>query len=335
MTQKNEKNEKSEISHIATIGGSLRDLSFIDFSMLGLKIYHINDPKLLDYFSEVSIDDFAQRNHDFVVTNSKHDNDNLYIDSEYLNILVPISINRSPELNIYFDAVNALRLIHPSELAIRNVFHSQIESEKIYIGSFATFEHNRIGDYKDLYKYYFTYPEKYISSTNKFLKIYFERINNLLYVKNALKYYNGAFQLNDKEMAFVSLCICLESIVPSAEQLSFRFRRNLAVLCGEDDVCSRVIYNNAKLLYSYRSKLVHFGMKSSDYRKFDNYFEYALLITSRMLIEMIIHNQPNIETLDEKLNQIGFGERKKISLDYVSFDGNARTEIGILSDELK
>lgn len=329
------KQEKSQIAHIGIIGGSLRDLSFIDFSMIGLKIYQINDTELLDYFKEVSISDFAERNHEFLISNSKYENDLRHIDSEELNVMVPISIDESPDTVVLFEALNALRLAHPSELAITKVFHSQIDEGKIYVDSYSSYYHNRIGNYRDLYKFYYAYPEEYISGTNDFLKVYFERINGLLYVKNALKYYNGAFRLNDQEMAFVSLCICLESIVPTPEQLSFRFRRNLAVLCGESDFSSKVINENAKLLYNYRSKLVHFGMKEKDYKKFDDYFEYALLITSRMLIEMILHNIPDIEILDNKLNEIGFGDRSKLSQNYKGFDGNLHSQYGILSRKLK
>ncbi len=144
----------------------------------------------------------------------------------------------------------------------------------------------------------------------------------LLYRANSQRYYSGSFRVNDLEMSFVSLCICLESIVPSSEQLSFRFRRNLAVLCGKDLNAGKSILEKAKKLYGYRSKLVHSGMKDEDYKSFNNYLDYAQIIASRMLIEMITHNVSTIKELDQKINELGIGEGNKISVGYIPFEGN-------------
>ncbi len=72
-----------------------------------------------------------------------------------------------------------------------------------------------------------------------------------------MEFYVAGWQENNPLMAFVCFCIAMEGIVSSDEQLTFRFRRNLAVLIGESAFFSKIILKNAKNLYDMRSKIVH------------------------------------------------------------------------------
>jgi hypothetical protein len=64
-------------------------------------------------------------------------------------------------------------------------------------------------------------------------------------------------------------------------------------------------------MYKLRSKIVH----GSDYdiEKVKSYINPLKAIVSRTIIELIVHNVESNEKLNEKITQIGFGDRRKIS----------------------
>lgn len=44
-------------------------------------------------------------------------------------------------------------------------------------------------------------------------------------------------------------------------------------------------------------------MSSKDFGKFELFFEYAQILASRMIIEMLLHDIPSIDELDKKLTE--------------------------------
>jgi hypothetical protein len=66
--------------------------------------------------------------------------------------------------------------------------------------------------------------------------------------------------------------------------LKVQKQKNLSVLCSDSNDTGKKIYKKANQLYGYRSKLVHSGMTSKDFKKFDLFFEYAQILASRMII---------------------------------------------------
>ena len=63
-------------------------------------------------------------------------------------------------------------------------------------------------------------------------------------------------------------------------------------------------------------------MKDSYYSDFLDYYRYAQSLTSRMIIEMILHWHKNVGELDQVLTKIGFGDYEKISENYQPFRVN-------------
>lgn len=57
-------------------------------------------------------------------------------------------------------------------------------------------------------------------------------------------------------------------------------------------------------------------MNRKEYAQFDKYFEYAQILASRMIIEMMSHNIPTIEGLNQVITETGFGNRGELSDEY-------------------
>ena len=247
----------------------------------------------------------------------------------------PSDKNDPPSESDFQEVINILRVLHPSEVYIHNVFQTQYDkSFGTQITAWSQSESYAWHKYDHPEKHFFIYPEDNFSETNELLKIFIQ-YKDINYISNAIKYYSDSFYVNSPEMSFICLCICLETIVPGREQLSFRFRRNLAVLCSGSEENGKKIFENAKLLYTYRSALVHSGMSKKDYEKFDLFFKYAQFLSSRMIIEMVLHNVPSIEKLDKKITELGFGSKQKISENYKEIISNIISWLEVSEYKLK
>jgi len=321
--------EKESYVYYASVRGSYVDFFDLDLSPWGIQGGFIENKKTEEIIKSSSIKDQANRNWKHIKKNSQGVDGvtgGLHGDWETMNLLWPIDLNKPPDENDYFEAIEALRIAHPSELYIHNLFGAQyFEGEGIFFSSWSSYTSHLWNKYEEPEKHYLSYSKEYLGETNSFLAFFKKNFNKRDYIKNAISYYSDSFRVNSPEMAFVCLCICLETIVPGKEQLSFRFRRNLAVLCSESAVKGKRIYEKAKQLYGYRSKLVHSGMSSKDFKRFDLFFEYAQILASRMIIEMLLHDIPKIEDLDERITELGFGQGNRISENYKEFKGNILT----------
>ncbi|SFC43961.1 hypothetical protein SAMN05421780_105219 [Flexibacter flexilis DSM 6793] len=324
--------------NFATIGGTYIDFKHLDLTPWGIRGGLVESKDTEEFIRASSMSDMSERNWKHV-KNVSQSSDGLggsgrHGDWEYMNLLWPVDFNNPPTEEDYFEAIGAIKVIHPSELYIQNILSAQYsEGKGIYFSEWSTYNHWY--KYKKPQDHYFVCPKEHIQETNNFLNFYKNNYKKHSYIKNAIRYYLDSFNINSAEMSFICLCICLETIVPGNEQLSYRFRRNLAVLCAESDERGKKIYKNANLLYNYRSKLVHSGMNSKDFAKFELFFEYAQILASRMIIEMMLHDIPSIEALDKKLTEFGFGQGNSISEGYKQFKGNISTWIKVFAYDIQ
>jgi len=321
---------KESYVHFATVGGTYIDFDHLDLTPWGIKGGLVESKNIEEFIRSNSIPEMAESNWKLVKDASQsadgRGGPGMHGDWEYMNLLWPLDFNNPPSEDDYFEAIGAIKVIHPSELYILNILGAQyFEGKGISFSGWSNYNHYHWNKYQDPESHYFVYPEENISETNTFLSFYKANFKKRDYIRNAIRYYLDSFNANSIEMSFICLCICLETIVPGSEQLSYRFKRNLAVLCSESNEKGKKIYKNASLLYGYRSKLVHSGMNRNDFNKFDLFFEYAQILASRMIIEMLLHDVPNIEDLDKKLTELGFGQGYKISEGYKKFHGNIFT----------
>lgn len=326
--------------NFATIGGTYVDFADIDLTPWGIQGGLVEVKKTEEFIKSISIPEMADRNWKHVKDVSQSSDGmggaGIHGDWEYMNLLWPIDFDKPPSDKDFFELIGAIKIIHPSELYLQSILNAQyFEGEGIYFSGWSTYNHYHWHKYKVPTDHYFTYPKEPMQETNNFLAFYKENYKKRDYILNAIRYYLDSFNVNSVEMSFICLCICLETIVPGNEQLSYRFRRNLAVLCSESSEKGKKIYKNATLLYNYRSKLVHSGMNSKDFDKFELFFEYAQILASRMIVEMLLHDIPKIQDLDKKLTELGFGQGSEISEGYKSFQGNISTWIKISEYEIQ
>ena len=333
-----ESETKESYIYFAAIGGSFVDFQYIDLTPWGIQGGFVENSETETFIRSISMKEHDERNwkHIKEVTQGIDGGGGMHGDWEYMNLLWPSDLNNPPPENYYFEVIEAIRLIHPSEIYIRNILGAQyFEGQGIYFSSWDTYSAYYWYKYEEPHEHYFNYPEENLKETNEFLVFYKDNYNKRDYIRNAIRYYSDSFRVNSSEMSFICLCICLETVVPGKEQLSYRFKRNLAVLCSDSRERGKKIYSLANKLYRYRSKLVHSGMTSKDFKKFDLFFEYAQVLASRMIIEMLSHDIPKIEDLDNKITELGFGQKKEISESYKEFRGNISVWIKVFLYEFE
>lgn len=319
----------SKCGDIGIIAGIESDLSLIDFSQWGLKCYHINDSKFKKYIRIHSQKEHFNHNWAEVYNQSQNERFSEEYrptwDSEYLHVLAPINLNSLPEDGAIFDCLSALLVMFPSRLSIRHIHHPQIFDDCFfYFGTISTYDSFSPIHHEKPTTDFLKFDKKKKSIINKFLKLYKARVKKLKYVQKAIRFYFASYQLDDSELSFVSLCIALEGVVSDSEQLSYRFKRNLSILCGENIAFANKILSNSSKIYKLRSTIVHSGDYKMKYEDFAEYYMYTRYLVSCMIREMILHNISDNQLLNNKLTNLGLGDKKRISEGYRFLDINSQ-----------
>lgn len=156
------------------------------------------------------------------------------------------------------------------------------------------------------------------SFVKKYLANYFHSSLKLKYLKYLLSVYSNSFLENNPIFQYISLIICLEVIVEGKEQLTYKLRRNTALLCGNNIENCKRIFKNVEQLYKLRSAIVHGEIKPS-YKHFKDYHSYLKMLVARLIRELVVHNIQTIEELNEKITSLGYGQNKQISKDYIYY----------------
>lgn len=329
--------EKESYLSFVSVRGSKVDFRNIDLSPWGIMGGFIENGETESFIRSISISKQDEHNWKRIktVSQSVDDESRKHTDWRNMNLLWPIDLKNPPELSDYFEAVEAIRIISPSEIFIQNTFGIQyFEDVGIFVSGWSIDNSYQWLKYSNPEAHYFNYPIEYLKELNVFLAYYWKTYKERDYIVNAIRYYSDSFRVNSREMAFICLCICLETIVPGKDQLSYRFRRNLAVLCSDSKEQGDKIYENAKKLYALRSELVHAGLSKKGVENFESYYIYAQILASRMIIEMILHDFPTIKELDDKLTQFGFGHGNIISDKYKVFKDGTSTWLKVFEYEL-
>jgi hypothetical protein len=242
-------------------------------------------------------------------------NIHLHEDENYKQfILVPIDINQPFEEKNWNHFFRLIQALYPSDFALVKIFEMEPfenffrSGSFIYYGFRSTSTGNYFSNFLGIYK-------KEYSFVNSFLRNYFVSSQQLEYLQYILSVYTNSLQEPNPTFRFLSLIICLEVTVDSPEQLTYRLKRNVALLCGEDKETCQWVYDNVGNLYSLRSDIVH-GTIKPNFKNFQGYYEYLRNLVARLIRELIIHNIPDLTTLNRKLNTLGFGQNRSISHGY-------------------
>jgi len=293
--------------NVYIVRGSLRDLTAVDFSCVNIACINMATDHLKiisDGFKAVNDQAYS------ILAVVKRTIRKMHDEPKYIHVLLPLDFKKPVEEYNYSRSIDVLKLLFPSDLQYETVAHfilrkgNEVEWEASsgyhFYTSGASFMDN-----------YLTYPlDKPISKVNDFITLFFQRIDQLKYVRVAFDAYINSFLNMPAHMSFVSLSMALETIVSEKTELLFRIRRSVALICGENDYHASIIYENIKLIYDLRSSIVHGELFK--YHLVTEYFPYLRSLVSRLIIELIYLNIQTPKALQENLLFAGYIDRNSI-----------------------
>lgn len=320
--------EKESSIYWQLIAGSLSDLSKLDFSILNLQFMCIDSAAYLDILAKYdglhggrtkdAIDEIKEK----------------FWDSENLYLLMPIDYTLVTKEEDYWFCIDILKLIFPSDLTVYSDISFQFLDDKhLYWGSIGTYRFNPSGE-DDIHSYYLKFTPAYVDEINEFIKLFISRFDDIKFIKPAFYSYNSSFSQRESSMALVSLCIGLEAVTNGTTELSYRIKRNVSILIGENMAASKLIFKNINNIYKVRSSIVHSGNYKNEAQKTFEYLPYLTSVVSRLIIEVILQNIKDLKEINDILTSLGFGDRNKISSDYKAMIINPEVHDEVQFEEL-
>ncbi len=294
--------------------GTFADLTKINLHFINGKIVR-HDGKLFKKFfkSVLSQDDF---NSDFSKIIKKHNNENLYEgDHVWSYAIIPVDIEKAFESDNWNHFYQLMLSVFPSDFSLIKTINLVYLEDKYKLRSIYATPFSETGN--DAFdNFMFIAPEEY-RFVRYYLKKYFKTSFDLKYLKYILSVYSDALRDKNSIYKYLSLIICLEVIVEGNEQLTYRLKRNVALLCGQNVESCKIIYNNVGQLYKLRSAIIHGNIKPS-YKNFIEYNDYLKMLVAKLIRELIVHNIPTINELNDKITVLGYGQNNLLSLNYKS-----------------
>jgi hypothetical protein len=293
--------------------GSLKDLSSLDFSSKNISCLNLAGPELEGLSNNYQpVDEKVYSIYETIIKDAEKISDEL----QHIHVLIPKNFNQPVEDMDFVDCINVVKLIYPSDVQ----FHT--------IANFYLYENQNIewisSTYYNFYpsgndrhdNYLICHFEKDINEVNNFIKLFFERIINLRYVQIAFDAYLTSFGNMPNHMAFISLCISLETIVEGTAELTFKISRLIALICADNRFYANRIFENVHLIYKLRSKIVHGSEIKIEL--INTYLPYLRNLISRMITQLVYLNQPSALELQRELLFAGLSDRNAL------FSGNEK-----------
>lgn len=308
--------------------GTLSDLSVFDFVPFNSKISDIKDPDFKKMVVQYTNEKFPNYNWDYFERIIKE-----IPSTETQYVLYPINIIAEYSQNDLFTCYSLLLLIFPSDLRFKYIIEFQIfEDDKLcnYIsydyGFHSTGEENYYENYVVVY-------DQFIPEINDFIKLFKIRYEKIPYLKNAFESYVSSFRELTWHQSYLDLCISLESIIEGTNELTYRLKHHISILCAENESRAKIIFNNIGKLYKLRSTIIH-GEKY-ERLKIIEYLPYLRSLVSRMIIELILLNVPAREDLDTILTFGGFSRKPTLTKDYSDMTLNISSYHDLYTKKLK
>lgn len=299
---------------LLVVANTFCDLSKLDFSFIDLQIYDIESSGFHEYIKDLN-PKFHSRNFNFfqsIIDDSRDIKENKHY------VIFKRNYKENYDAKNLYLAYQLLLIIFPSELVIEHSVHFQDEIDFVQSTSMSSRQNNYSYDYDYLY-----YDVEKLPLINEFIQLIFERTKSTSYIGLAIENYINSYSASHVHFQYITFCMALENIVPGPQELSYRLKRAVAILCGEDIAECQLIFRNINEIYKFRSKIVH-GEKF-DFKNFETYLIYLNAIVSLLIIELLVHNITNNIDLNEKLTEIGYGNRNLISGNWKHFKLNSLT----------
>ncbi len=305
-------------------GGNV-DFRELDLSAWGIRGAFVDSNESQDFIKSVS-GEYFEINWTRIIEISSTSSGGNPLGNQFTNLLWPIDTKNCPTEYSFFEAIGAIKVLHPSELHIQNTFSgSDVDARGTQFINVASYDNFLWYKFAEPEKRFFT-DKQSLPYLNKVLPYFKSNYDNHGYIKNAISYYISSYDVNTLDMAFLCLCICLETIVPGNEQLSYRLRRNITVLIAETMDEGKTLFGTIKDIYNHRSKLVHGGSSFSEIPNSLDVYIQLEKIASRMISELLLHNIP-LTDLDNNITELGYCQKESISKNYLKVKGQLNISI--------
>lgn len=299
--------------HIPIITNSYYNLSKFDFSFIDVTIYDIQSPEFKNYIDSLN-PEFKGANFSFfqnIIQNIYGQYDQRYaiVKNDFRN-----DFNEKNLYHVYL----ILLIIFPSNLHLEHSVTFEEKKGFIQRSYMTTMEKT---DYDE--SRYLDSDDDFLPELNEFIKLVFERLKSTSYIGLSIENYVTSYSASHMHFKYINLCMSLENLISGSQELSYRLKRSVSILCGRNCDNCNLIFKNLNEIYKLRSKIVH-GEK---YYMDDIVLkiEYLEHIVSRTIIELLIHNIPTNSALDKIITSIGFGQREKISENWKFYKLNSLT----------
>ncbi len=305
--------------NIPVLTGTYFDLSKFDFSFKGLKIFDIQNPEFKDYILSLSKESiYKDQVFNFfndLIKSIRYDHDKKFA-------IVKINPNENFNYKEIENVWKILLIIFPSDIQISNIIH-YYETKDVGGSYMTAFEKRETGEYPGNL---LLSDDKDVAEINEFIVKAFDKLNqHKSYIGLVIENYLISFHASHSHYKYLNLCMALESTVHGSEEVSYKLRRNIAVLCGSDYYNCELIHDNIKKIYALRSKIIH--GEEIDFEKVEQYTPAITALVSRSIIELLTHNISSREELNKILTGLGYGDREKISTDWKHYKLNISTVV--------
>ncbi|MEY4538586.1 MAG: Apea-like [Bacteroidota bacterium] len=302
---------------IPILCNSSYNLTKFDFSFKDITIYDISSKKFKEYI-KIQQPEFLKANFNFI--KPLLGNINSIHDKRYA------IVKNDPKTDFnYKDIVNVwkiLLIMFPSDLQIEHELDYQFENNFFQRISKSTVERKITGENSENS---LMASDDDIEEINEFIKTVFDSLKLDNYLGFAIDNYLTSYSASHFHYQYLTLCISLENIIYGNQEITYRLRRNVSILCGQDECSCNIIFENLKKLYALRSKIIHGD--SYEIKIVIEYLKPIKSIVSRTIIELLVHNFDKIEKLNHRLTEIGFGDRNKISQGWKHYKLNEQTMV--------
>lgn len=228
--------------------------------------------------------------------------------------IIPINTEKAFLRKYWMHFYQLLLAIYPSDFSLLEEIHLHTVAQSYEYTGYSTYQFRTTG--KNYSNNFLKMKKSEYRFFRDHFKNYFFSSLKLKYLKYMISVYSASFQEPNPIFRYISLIICLEIIVEGREQLSYRIKRNTAILCGTTvDNCT-LIFNNVNQLYKLRSAILHGQVKPNN-KHFEEYHSYLRNLVSTLIIELAVHNIPTVAELNQKITSLGFGQRSFISSNYL------------------
>lgn len=296
---------------MALYAGSYKDLAILDFSFLNLQFANINSQSFIKFLSK-------HCEKDYLITHKQTFEDFKKKEpfGEIMYALYPIDINKEVDEELFWKVLDCILVMSPSHFRIYAICNYSYDGKNMYNPAIASYEvHSYLNQFEFMFPTnttsYLSLQANSLKTYNYFIKLYFKRVQNLKYLGVMIFSYRDSFHQTNLYMSFLSLCICLEALIEGTSELNYRIRRACAIINGDNIKASRIIFDNVKLIYNLRSKIVHGSEPNLD--KVIEYYPTLRALVSKTITELIIFNSPSISELNKKITELGFGDKLKLS----------------------